>query len=59
MAVNDLVGQRGEDLRNQSPFKRVAKPIEVAYPVMFLASEGAEWSTGAIIDANGASYLRT
>lgn len=27
--------------------------------VLFLASAGAEFSTGAIIDVNGASYLRS
>ena len=26
---------------------------------LFLASEGAEFTTGTIIDVNGASYLRT
>ncbi len=48
-----------EDITTQSPFNRIAKPEEVAAAVMFLASEGAEFSTGAIIDVNGASYLRT
>ncbi len=59
MAKDFLNGPEGEEVRNQSPLKRVATPAEVAYPVLFLASEGAEWLTGAIIDANGASYLRT
>ena len=54
-----LSGPEGENIRNQSPFKRVARPEEVAYAVMFLASEGSEFSTGAIIDVNGASYLRS
>ena len=31
----------------------------VAHAVLFLASEGAEFSTGSIIDVNGASYLRS
>jgi 3-oxoacyl-[acyl-carrier protein] reductase len=48
-----------DDILNQSPFGRIAKPEEVAAAVLFLASEGAEFSTGAIIDVNGASYLRT
>ncbi len=48
-----------DDIMNQSPFGRIAKPEEVAAAVFFLASEGAEFSTGAIIDVNGASYLRT
>ncbi|WP_374687920.1 SDR family NAD(P)-dependent oxidoreductase [Promineifilum sp.] len=59
MAREALTGERGEEIRRQSPFNRVAKPEEVAYAVLFLASEGAEFMTGAIIDVNGASYLRT
>lgn len=59
MAASLLESPSGDDLRNQSPLKRVAKPEEVAYAVLFLASDGAEFSTGAIIDMNGASYLRT
>jgi 3-oxoacyl-[acyl-carrier protein] reductase len=47
------------DITSQSPFGRVAKPAEVAAAVLFLASDGSEFSTGAIIDVNGASYLRT
>jgi len=37
----------------------VARPEEVAYAVLFLAAEGSEFSTGTIIDVNGASYLRS
>lgn len=59
MAAERLVGAEGEAIKNQSPYKRVAKPEEVAHAILFLASEGATWSTGAIIDVNGASYLRT
>ena len=59
MAREALTGQSGIDIRAQSPFNRVARPEEVAYAVLFLASDGAEFMTGAIIDVNGASYLRT
>ncbi|HNS38798.1 MAG TPA: SDR family oxidoreductase [Promineifilum sp.] len=59
MAREALTGQSGIDIRSQSPFNRVARPQEVSYAVLFLASEGAEFMTGAIIDVNGASYLRT
>ncbi len=59
MAADHLTGPEGGGIRNQSPLGRVAKPEEVAYAVLFLASEGAEFMTGAIIDVNGASYLRT
>lgn len=59
MAAPRLVGEAGEAIKNQSPYKRVAKPEEVAHAILFLASEGAVWSTGTIIDVNGASYLRS
>jgi len=59
MAREALSGQSGVEIRAQSPFNRVARPEEVAYAVLFLASEGTEFMTGAIIDVNGASYLRT
>lgn len=42
----------------QSPLERVAKPEEIAHAVLYLASEGSEFTTGAILDVNGASYLR-
>jgi len=54
-----LNGPRGNSIKNQSPLGRVAKPEEVAHAVLFLASEGAEFMTGSIIDVNGASYLRS
>ncbi|HEX2621808.1 MAG TPA: SDR family oxidoreductase [Phototrophicaceae bacterium] len=59
MAVEHLNAPGGDAIRNQSPLKRVAEPEEVAYAVLFLASPGAEFMTGAILDVNGASYLRT
>lgn len=59
MASTVLEGPGGDAVRWQSPLGRVAKPKEVAHAVLFLASAGAEFSTGAIIDVNGASYLRS
>ncbi len=59
MATEILASPQGEFIRNESPLKRVATPDEVAYVVLFLASAGSEFTTGAIIDINGASYLRT
>jgi 3-oxoacyl-[acyl-carrier protein] reductase len=37
MAAKTLSGQEGENIRHQSPLKRVARPEEVAYAVLFLA----------------------
>lgn len=59
MAAQALSGPQGEKVRRQSPLGRVAQPEEVARVVLFLASEGSEYLTGAIVDVNGASYLRT
>jgi 3-oxoacyl-[acyl-carrier protein] reductase len=59
MATEYLTGPRGEEIRAQSPLGRVATAEEVAYTILFLASEGAAYLTGAIVDVNGASYLRT
>ena len=59
MAAPYLEGAAGEAIRAQSPMSRAATPEEVARVVVFLASPGAESTTGAIVDVNGASYLRT
>jgi NAD(P)-dependent dehydrogenase (short-subunit alcohol dehydrogenase family) len=59
LASRVLDGPLGDEIRAQSPLGRVATPEEVAFAVLFLAADGAEFSTGAIIDVNGASYLRT
>ncbi|MFI9155246.1 SDR family NAD(P)-dependent oxidoreductase [Streptomyces sp. NPDC053367] len=54
-----LDGPEGEAIRAQSPFGRVAEAEEVAAAVVWLASPAAEWSSGTILDLNGASYLRS
>ena len=53
-----LAGDSGAEIRAQSPYGRVATPEEVAAAVVYLASPAARWSTGAVLDVNGASYLR-
>ena len=58
MAAADLNSPRGEEIRAQSPFNRVATPEEIAAAVVYLASDQAEWASGTILDLNGASYLR-
>ncbi|OLR95492.1 3-oxoacyl-ACP reductase [Actinokineospora bangkokensis] len=54
-----LAGPAGQAIRAQSPFDRVATPEEVAAAVVYLASGPALWASGAVLDLNGASYLRT
>ena len=58
MAAELLDGPTGDDIRNQSPFGRVAEPDELARAIYFLASKDSLWASGAVLDFNGASYLR-
>jgi NAD(P)-dependent dehydrogenase (short-subunit alcohol dehydrogenase family) len=53
-----LAGPEGVALAAQSPFGRVGTPQEVAAAVLYLSSPEAAWSSGAVLDLNGASYLR-
>lgn len=59
MTTEILAGPRGDQIRAQSPLGRVATVEEVAAAVAYLASEPAVFATGAVLDLNGASYLRT
>ena len=59
MAAEVLAGERGDAIRGDSPFNRVASVEEVAEAVLYFTHTNAAWSSGAIIDVNGASYLRS
>ncbi|WP_270353681.1 SDR family NAD(P)-dependent oxidoreductase [Microbacterium testaceum] len=54
-----LTGTEGDGIRAQSPFGRVATPEEVADAVVYLSSPRSQWASGAILDLNGASHLRS
>jgi NAD(P)-dependent dehydrogenase (short-subunit alcohol dehydrogenase family) len=53
-----LDSSEGRKIRMQSPLNRAATPEEIAHIILFLASDNTEYMTGAIVDVNGASYLR-
>ena len=53
-----LDGPTAETVRPQSPFGRIAEPADIADAVAWLASPGAEWASGTVLDLNGASHLR-
>ena len=59
MAAADLNSARGEQIRAQSPVPTDRGAREIAAAVVYLASDQAEWASGAILDLNGASYLRS
>ena len=58
MTAAELATAAGDVIRAQSPFNRVATAQEVADAVAYLASPRAQWASGAVLDLNGASYLR-
>jgi 3-oxoacyl-[acyl-carrier protein] reductase len=58
MAAEALRGEEGERRRNESPFRRVASPDEIAAAVFALAQPDRTMASGSVIDVNGASYLR-
>lgn len=59
MAREFLDGPEGEAIKTQSPLNRAATPEEIAKAILWMSSEGCEYVTGAILDVNGASYLRS
>ncbi len=59
MVRDYITGEFAEAVRRQSPLGRVATTEDVAYWVLCLADEAASFATGAIVDVNGASYLRS
>ena len=59
MARPYLTGEMADAIRRQSPTGRIAKVGDVAFWVQVVAQDDAGFATGAIIDVNGASYLRS
>ena len=58
MAEDYLSSRGGEKLLADIPLRRVAEPAEVANALTYLALDAPASMTGAIIDINGASYVR-
>ena len=49
VTVDDLNSPRGEEIRTQSPFNRVATPEEIAAAVLYLASAEAVIQPAALV----------
>jgi NAD(P)-dependent dehydrogenase (short-subunit alcohol dehydrogenase family) len=58
MAEDYLESRGGSKLLADIPLGRVASAEEVAETVRWLAAEAPASATGAVIDVNGASYVR-
>lgn len=58
MAEDYLASRGGDKLLTDIPLGRVADPAEVAETIKFLALDAPASMTGAVLDINGASYVR-
>jgi len=58
MAGDYLSSRGGAELLRDIPLGRVATPDEIASIITYCALDAPESMTGAVIDANGASYVR-
>ena len=58
MAEDYLSSRGGEQLLADIPLGRVAEPAEVAAIIKFCAFDAPPSMTGAVLDINGASYVR-
>jgi NAD(P)-dependent dehydrogenase (short-subunit alcohol dehydrogenase family) len=56
MAAESLAGEARRLRSAESPLNRIGTPGEIAAAVVYLAA--AQWASGAVLDLNGASYLR-
>ena len=58
MAEDYLASRGGEKLLADIPLGKVAEPAEIAETVRWLAVDAPASATGAVIDVNGASFVR-
>ena len=58
MAEDYLTSRGGEAILNEIPLRRVNSAEEVANAIAYLALQAPAAMTGAVIDINGASYVR-
>jgi NAD(P)-dependent dehydrogenase (short-subunit alcohol dehydrogenase family) len=58
MAQEYLASRGGEQLLRDIPLGRVAEPAEIAEMARWCALDAPASMTGAVLDANGASYVR-
>ena len=58
MAEDYLASRGGEELLADIPLGRVATPEEIGTMAAFCALDAPPSMTGAVLDANGASYVR-
>ena len=55
--TKDLPSEATDALREAIPMHRIGQPSEVANAVLYLASEGAGYVTGQVLQVNGGLYM--
>ncbi len=55
--TRDLPDDATDALREAIPLKRIGQPEDVAAAVLYLASEGASYVTGQVLQVNGGLYM--
>lgn len=55
--LKNLNAEQIESLKQSIPLKRLGTPEKVAETVAFLASDAADYITGAVIDVNGGMFM--
>ncbi len=55
--TKDLPSEAADALREAIPMHRIGQPSEVANAVLYLASEGAGYVTGQVLQVNGGLYM--
>jgi len=55
--ISGLSEERINSLKQSIPMNRLGQPEDVAETVAFLASDGAKFITGAVIDVNGGMFM--
>ena len=48
---------RREEIEETIPLRRIPPPEDIAYPILFLASDWARHINGAVLDVNGGAVL--
>lgn len=55
--TRDLPDESTDALREAIPLKRIGQPEDVASAVLYLASDGASYVTGQVLQVNGGLYM--
>jgi acetoacetyl-CoA reductase len=55
--VRTIPSDKIDTILNRVPMSRLAEPTEIAWVIMFLASDAASFITGQVINVNGGLYM--